>query len=907
VPLTTPHIVHRYLPNGMEVYLERSGLASLACLQIWIKTGSVDEEEHEAGLAHFAEHMLFKGTEQFPNPGEVAYEIETAGGEINAFTKFENTVYQTTVPASFTENATALLLDMVSRATFSHDEVERERAVILEEAARLRDHPGSVASLHLFSEVFQGTRLERPIIGHVDVIKNAPPGLIRQFYKKWYVPNNMVFVAAGDFDPESLFAFLKNATSHFTPQSIPTRKSSDSAVCKRKLNPVHIFKGPWQEARVSFGCLAPCLESAEAPAWHMFTSLLGSGDSCRLTRVVHDERQLVATIDAGIFMPRFPAGMFTLSYFGESAKAAEAASASVEEISRLATDGPLPVEINRIVNSMISDRIFGRESVEGLVNNAGFALQTSRKLGFEEDYLKRLQAVSEKDICDVAKSVCSALENSCATFSIAADEHVPSDFNESNFLKEALSPLQKTPFHIGSPHSISSETESEHAYKGLSHITSKTDSSVRQIKIELPGSRLLHINFREVKRLPIVSASFAFMGGTTLEDSKKSGIAHIATELMTHGTTRQSYETFVDELEDKAASISTFSTHDMSGIQMDTLSAHAPRVFDMLTDCVFRPALSGVQWERVKIDSQNAIVAQRDNPMVRIRRNLSPLLFGSHSYARHPLGTEESLGNIEHMDAAVHLHRMLAAPKYVFSIAGDFSLDRFISKLTTEFTHLANVLDANITKEWETRTSAKPPCSPQKSANRFVFENLQREQAHLAFAFRTFPITDKRRLAIELGSTVLGGQGGRLFRDLRDSRSLAYSLGTSHIIQAQAGSFFAFIGTAPEKMEEAFRELRTHLERMANERVSEQELERAKKSILGGRNIDAQYFHYQASQLAMSDLYGLDFDSFLRFDERVNAVTTEDIVSAFSAAFQEGSMVSCIVGPENTWRPDAFE
>jgi zinc protease len=891
--------LHRYLPNGMEVYLERTTLAPLSCLQLWIKTGSLDEEEHEAGLAHFVEHMLFKGTAKFPGSGEIAETVEHAGGELNAFTKFENTVYQATVPAHFTKETTEILLSMVSEATFDATEIDKERPVILEEATRLRDHPGSVASLHLFSEIFRGTRLERPIIGHIDVIKNAPHKLLNHFYKKWYVPNNMIFVAAGDFDVQELFAYLQKTTADFKPGSLPQRARNILPLTPQTVQPIRIFRGPWQESRVIMGCPSPVLESSETPVWHMFASLLGSGDSCRLTRAVHDERQLVATIDTGLFMPRTLKGMFTMSYFGETAKSADAACAAVEEIVRLAKEGPTTAEMNRIVNNMFADRVFGRESVEGLVNNAGFALQTTRKLDFEDHYTKTLQTVSAADIRNVAKKVSDAILQSHAMFSIAADEHAPSDFSEDAFLEAARYPLQKI-------QSIAGWRENPEFLQHRHHV-SERNSAVQQLQFDLPGSRTLHVNFREVKRLPLVSASLVFPGGTILEDAEKMGAAHIATELLTHGTTRQSYEAFVDELEDKAGSISTFSTHDMCGIQMDCLSTHAPRIFEMLTDCVFRPALSPIQWERVRTDSLNAIIAQKDNPMVIIRRHLSPILFGNHSYGRHPLGTENSLNALTLDDIQVQFQRMLASKKYVLSLAGDFDINHVVERIHAECTNLSHCLDASLAEEWESRMASETPRSPQASDTRFAFVPLRREQAHLAIAFRTFPITDARRLAIELGSTVLGGQGGRLFRDLRDTRSLAYSLGTSHIIQARAGSFYAFMSTASQKTEEAFNGLTSHIEELAAECVSEKELERAKKSLLGGRNIDAQYFHYQASQLSVSDVYGLGFDNFLKFDDRVNAITAQDVRDAFATVLSTNHLVGCVVGPEGTWCPDGCE
>jgi hypothetical protein len=206
--------------------------------------------------------------------------------------------------------------------------------------------------------------------------------------------------------------------------------------------------------------------------------------------------------------------MFTLSYFGETEKSAKAATAAVEEIARLAKEGPTAAEVSRIVNNMFADRVYGRESVEGLVNNAGFSLQTARKLDFEEHYEKMLQTVSASDIQSVAHKVCDAILHSEAMFSIAADEHAPSDFSEDMFLEAARYPLQKI-------RSVAGWRENPEFMQHRHHVSS-CNPSVQQIQFDLPGGRALHINFREVKRLPLVSASLAlFWAEQCLKMTKK--------------------------------------------------------------------------------------------------------------------------------------------------------------------------------------------------------------------------------------------------------------------------------------------------------------------------------------------------------------------------------------------------
>jgi zinc protease len=168
---------------------------------------------------------------------------------------------------------------------------------------------------------------------------------------------------------------------------------------------------------------------------------------------------------------------------------------------------------------------------------------------------------------------------------------------------------------------------------------------------------------------------------------------------------------------------------------------------------------------------------------------------------------------------------------------------------------------------------------------------------------RGLTLTDPRRTALELAANILGGQGGRLFMDLRDKKSLAYSVSASQSPGLLAGVFSTYIGTASHKAREAVLGLKEHLEAIATELVGEEELARAKASVLGGQAMDSQHLHTQASQLAMSDVYGLGFDNFLRFQERIKAVSREDILAVMKSILTENPPVVSVVGPAGTWVP----
>ena len=174
-------------------------VAPVAEIQIWAKVGSADEGPGEAGLAHFHEHMLFKGTGQ-RGVGEVAAEIEGEGGRINAYTSFDMTVYHATLPSESLEVGMGVLSDAVRHSVFDPDEVAREIEVVLEEIRRSKDSPHHVLGEALFAEAYRSHPYRAPILGTSESVAGFTQAKLLDFYRRWYTPENLLVVVVGDFE-----------------------------------------------------------------------------------------------------------------------------------------------------------------------------------------------------------------------------------------------------------------------------------------------------------------------------------------------------------------------------------------------------------------------------------------------------------------------------------------------------------------------------------------------------------------------------------------------------------------------------------------------------------------------------------------------------------------------------------
>src|ERR1017187_3025813 len=222
------------LPNGLTVLLQSDRSAPIASVQVWVKTGSIHEgTQLGAGLSHFLEHMVFKGTTRRAGR-ELSLTIQAHGGHINAYTTFDRTVYYVDLPAEHTGVAIDVLADAVLHSTLPAEEVAREREVILREIDMGQDDPDHRLGETLFATAFREHGYRHPIIGYREVFSALTRDDLLAYYRARYVPNNLVVVVAGAFAPATTRAAIDK---HF------------GAAPRMPLAPVFLADEPLQLAR----------------------------------------------------------------------------------------------------------------------------------------------------------------------------------------------------------------------------------------------------------------------------------------------------------------------------------------------------------------------------------------------------------------------------------------------------------------------------------------------------------------------------------------------------------------------------------------------------------------------------------------------------------------------------------
>jgi hypothetical protein len=217
------------LDNGLEVILVEDHSAPVVALNVWVRVGSADERDEQWGMAHVHEHMLFKGTER-RGVGEIASTVEGAGGNINAFTSYDMTVYHITMASRDAAVGFDVLADAMQNSTFDAAELAKEEEVVIEEIRRSDDSPDNLISRVLFETAYRTHPYRKEVIGTQASVRSfSREGLI-DFYRSWYVPNNMTFIAVGDFDSAVALEQIKKS---FANAAAPISRAARAARADR--------------------------------------------------------------------------------------------------------------------------------------------------------------------------------------------------------------------------------------------------------------------------------------------------------------------------------------------------------------------------------------------------------------------------------------------------------------------------------------------------------------------------------------------------------------------------------------------------------------------------------------------------------------------------------------------------
>jgi len=401
------YIQIRKLDCGVRVIMEQIPHVQSVAMGIWVKTGAVNEEAKYAGVSHYIEHMMFKGTEK-RSARDIAADIDKIGGQMNAFTGKEATCYYIKVLKDNFEKGAEVLLDMLTGSVFDRTEMNKERQVIKEEIKMTEDQPDDLAHDAVSEIVFRGNPLGNSIIGTPATLNRITRNVMTAYKDAQYTRDSIVVAVAGNLDPDAVCAYL---SGKFDSLRAAKPAHSNGYTPYEKKNRVIV-----KDIQQSHLCLATRAISLDDPQYYAFSILnnvMGGSMSSRLFQNIREEKGLAYSVYS--MLSSFSSDGYFNIYAGVSHDKIQATIGGIrEELEILGRQGITEEELSASREQLKSSYIFGQENVASRMFAIGKNLTLLDKVYTPEEVLAGLDEVTMEDIEAVKTKICDISSYSAA-------------------------------------------------------------------------------------------------------------------------------------------------------------------------------------------------------------------------------------------------------------------------------------------------------------------------------------------------------------------------------------------------------------------------------------------------------------------------------------------------------------
>ena len=824
------------LDNGLVVLLKEDRSAEWVAIQYWVKAGSIHEGERlGGGLSHYLEHMVFKGTPS-REPGRISKDIADAGGDINAYTSMDRTVFHAALPAAKWRVGLETLTDAVFHPNFPEEEWGREREVILRECDMNEDNPDRVLSRMTWETAYQVHPYRVPVIGWRDILTTMGRKDLAEYHAAHYSPHNMILAIAGAVGGDEMEAAVREELAgvkrtavapSYVPQEPPQQGERRA-----------VKTGPYQTLRMEWSFHTTRTTDADTAPLDVLASVAGSGRSSRLVKDLLEERRLVHAVEAYNYTPQDP-GLFSIGVECEPGKAAEVEAALRETVAGWAEADFGEAELERARREVLTWAVNELATMEGQASamaSGEFYEGNPRRM---EQYLAQVQAVTADDLRRVAAKW---LREDNGTWTILAPEGWSDGSGKAAEGGAAMNLSMKT---LGNG---------------------------------------LRVVVREDPRLPLVALAVVAGGGQLAEPAGKSGVATLAAQLLTRGTEERSAAELASDLETRGVTMAPYSGRNTYGLELSGLASEWPLMLGTATECWRKSVFPEDEFQKARELQAAGIRNSLEKPATHASRMVLEAFFKGHPFHCPPSG---DLGEVEALardDAAAYHRGLLAAENIVIAVFGDVKADEVVADVEAAWGDLERG-----------KAPVFPALPPPPEGDGRLEKTLPFTQTVVIRAWPGLATLDPREPAAAVLADSLSGLSSDLFIEVRDKRGLAYYTGASQFMGPVGGLFQIYAGTTEEGLGEVETQIRAQVERLRTEGLRTDELDRGIAQLLADDAQAAQLNGPLARECAVDELQGLGYRHILETAEHLKAVTPEFVKGTAEALFDDAHAVTAVV------------
>lgn len=834
------------LDNGQTVVVQEVKNNPIVTIDTWIKTGSVDEDDYNNGVAHFLEHLFFKGTKTH-EPGEFDKILETKGAITNAATSKDFTHYYITIPSKDFDLAMDLHGDMILHPLIPRKEMEKERKVVLEEISKDLNSPTKIMQDNLNSMLYTTHPYKRKVIGRSDVIETITRDQVLSFYNKNYSPSNMVTVIIGDVDANHAIEKTKEAFNAEYKKQTKTIYTKEAPLTKQQKKVEYLDT---ESGYMVIGFRGTPIDDKDSYALDVLATILGDGRSSVLNQVLKEKKRIAFSVDAGNSTFRDD-GIFYISANYEPTKCKIVQDTIFNEIEKIQKNGVTDDQLKLAKNIIERSTYYSRESITNIATEIGYTMALTNDIKFYDTYLDNIKNVSKEDVKKVAEKYLGINRSAVSIVLPKSAKEVP-----------VASLTQQAP--------ATAELVSENAQ------TQKYKLSDGATMLYTPNN----VN-------DIIAISIYAKGGQLAE--KKAGTANLTASAMMRGTKNYSSLELSQVLEDNGIKIQPTASADAFAINVLTTKDEYDKTLELLNEVVNNATFENYEIDKVKTEKLNTIKRNKDIPLQRAIEEYRDLIYQNSPYSISSKILEKNIPNITKEDIINYYNSIFAPKNLVISINGNIDKDKTIQDLNNIFKPKENAKNFDFAQY-----NSKIPTvtTPRQTVQKVPTT----ETAWILLGWQTNGVLNEKDYAtLQVIDSLLGsGMSSRLFKDLREQEGLAYQLGSGYSPNVLRGSFLLYIGTNPQTLDKAKSGLFAEITRLKTEYVGDKELQDAKEKLLGNYVIGLETNLDKASNIGWYEASTRGYEFKDKYEKLINSVTDSDIIEIANKYFTDDYILSIV-------------
>ena len=814
------------LNNGLSVYIRENHTSPTVNIRLWVKTGSIHEEKFTGfGLSHFLEHMVFQGTKEF-SASNLISNITAKGGDINAYTSFEQTVYYINTLSENIFDAVNILLQLCTEPLFPEKGFRKEKEIILRERAMSADNPDRILGEKLWLNLFRKHPARHPIIGYSENIKSVNRQMMIDYFTKRYALNRMFFVISGDVNAENVIDFIAEKTS-----DLPMGDLSEIVIpkeieqCTARYGHTY-FDDP--VPRIALGFKTPGFTHKSYPALKILASVLGGTRTSRLIHKLRDTQEIALDIDAFTY-PFTDYTVFAVTASCENNMRHKLFDSIIKEIEnvkeKISEEELMRAKKQELIRT--AEKLRSNSRLASAIGNSVFYFDSpDLALGLIDNIMN----LKKEDISSAAEEYLNMMKSTYAE--IIPDNSIP--------LKKLLSEKITRP-------------------KTCRQFPTKTTIPENNL-------RLLHI---EDKTLPIIDISIFMPGGVFFENHENSGITKITAALLTTGTKSYSEKELAELMDNNAVSIYISGGNNTLSVKIKCPSDSFQTASELLHSILNEPLFEQNKLDRERHIAVESIKSKLMNPQKAAEEELNKIMYGDHPYAKPMSGTIETLNNLTTQSVRDFFNSVCMTPsKCVVGIAGDISEENAVK-------FAENIFSPHYPDGTFPDTAFSHPEFPETSSVRKI--SLPKEQAVVYMGVPGSSNLSEDRFALDIIQTALNGMDTRLFNKIREKEGLAYYTGVYLSRGFHEGLIAFYAGTNKQNYEKVISLFRKEKKKLLKDGLTDEEFNNA---LMRNKCMQADAeanIAFMISSAALSEYYGNGYMEPWEQMEKFSSLTKDEI------------------------------